>query len=363
MNAIPSVFVVSAVLVATLAVGQGAKVKPKTPPAKPPAAPQKPAAGAAQMPGDNGKVGTPYQLGKAGDEFVFTLEKAEFVSRLLLKDQDVFPQAGERLLIITYTVQNPGNRDRFFFNQSFSFTVVSPDDQNFVYDGARGHGAAAYHPDRKEPLSIQIKPAQKVKAIAVVSMHPKGPVNKLIVQRHRETPVLRYDMKEKVGPMKGAFAGAEGLDILNVGSAVIETPFELGGWDVTVEKMAEELLPIGAYEPPAGHKCIVLTVHLKNAGFRPAGMHSSMIVPKMTDADGSELSYPNAMLKNSAPEPFNNSAIGPGEEARFRMVFYVPLLSKPEKVVLKEYWSGRSVSVKLEKPKKEEGPPPPKSDF
>ncbi|HRK20558.1 MAG TPA: hypothetical protein PLX06_02035 [Fimbriimonadaceae bacterium] len=334
-----------AIVVAASAGGQGAKGK------TPPPTQTKPIVGTAQMPGDNGKVGTPYQLGKTGDELIFTLEKAEFASRLLLSDNDKFPKAGERLLVVTYSVQNPGKSDRFFFNQSFSFTVVSPDDQNFVYDGARGSGAAAYHPDRKEPMSIQLKPAQKVKAIAVISMHPRGPVNKLIVQRHKDTPVLRYDMKEKVSPMTGAFAGKDGLEILDVGSAIIETPFDLGGWDVNVEKVSEELLPIGSYAPPAGQKCVILTVHIKNVGFRPGPMHSSLILPKMTDEDGSELTYPNAMLKNSAPESFNNGAIGSGEEARFRMVFYAPLLTKPAKVVFKEYWSGQSVAVKLEKPK------------
>ncbi len=349
-----------AIAAATFAGGQGAKPKPKAPPAKPGApAPQKPAAGAVQMPGDNGKIGTPYQLGKAGEELVFTLEKAEFASRTLLADRNIFPKPGERLLLVTYSVQNPGARDRFFFNQSFTFTVVSPDDQNFVAGGTAANGAAAYHPDRKEPLSLQLKPAQKIKAITVIQMHPKGPVNKLIIQRGKDTPVLRYDMKDKVAPLAGAFADNEGKDIRDVGAGLIETPFELGGWDVTVEKMADELLPIGSYAPPAGQRSVVLTVHIKNVSFQPAGMHSSLIVPKMTDADGSELTYPNAMLKNSAPEPFNNSAIGPGEEARFRMVFYAPLLSKPDKVVFKEYWSERSVSVKLEKPKKETGAPPP----
>jgi hypothetical protein len=61
--------IVIAMAGATFASDQGAK--PNTPPKQ----------GAVQMPGDNGKVGTPYMLGKKGEELVFTLEKAEFASR------------------------------------------------------------------------------------------------------------------------------------------------------------------------------------------------------------------------------------------------------------------------------------------
>src|SRR5690349_16902488 len=91
-----------------------------------------PVQGAVQMPGDNGKIGTPYMLGKKGEELVFTLEKAEFASRLFHKQDAFFPDEGKRLLVLTYAIQNPSSSgDRPFSNQSFSFTVVSPDDENF----------------------------------------------------------------------------------------------------------------------------------------------------------------------------------------------------------------------------------------
>src|SRR5687768_12121148 len=172
-------------LIATLAmgawvyaVGQGAKPKPGQ--------------GAVQLPGDNGKIGTPYQLGKKGDELVFTLEKAEFASRFFRAEDAGFPDAGKRLLVLTYAIQNPGTGDRNFSNQSFAFTVVSPDDENYLCDGATANGWAAYHPERRDRMNMQLKPAQKVRALVAIEIHPKGPVNKLIVQRGKGTPVLRY---------------------------------------------------------------------------------------------------------------------------------------------------------------------------
>ena len=229
---------------------------------------------AVQMPGDNGKVAVPYQMGKKGDELVFSLEKVEFASRVLAKDKEQFPSEGQRLLVITYAVQNPSSVDRQFFGQSFSFTVVSPDDENFVTDGMTGSSIVAYHPDRRDRLSMALKPAQKVRAIAVVQIHPKGPVNKLIVQRGKGTAVLRYDLKDKVKPLTGAFAANKGLDISDVGTAVVGAPFDQGVWDVLVGSVDEVSTALGDFAPDSGWKWVVLNVSFTNVGMTPAPIHS-----------------------------------------------------------------------------------------
>jgi hypothetical protein len=79
-------------------------------------------------------------------------------------------------------------------------------------------------------------------------------------------------------------------------------------------------------------------------------MHGSILQPKMTDADGTTLRSHGNMLKMSADDSFN-MMMDPAAQVRFRMVFYAPLLSKPEKLLLKEYNSERSVVVTLSPPK------------
>jgi hypothetical protein len=325
------------IVLATAFVGQGSG-KAKIPPAQ----------GAVQMPGDNGKVGTPYLLGRKGEELVFTLEKAEFASRAFLAFDARFPAEKQRLLVLTYAVQNPGTSDRPFFDQSFSFTVVSPDDQNFVCDGIAGNGAAAIHPDRRDRLNLQLKPAQKVRAIAVISMHPKGPVNKLIVQRGKGTPVLRYDLKEKVKPMTGAFADNGGNDMREVGSALMTQVVDLGPWDVTIEKMADEPGPIGEFSPDTGQKYVVLTVAVKNAALTPYPLNDYLIITKMTDADGSDIGSAQHWVKGSTPEAFPAMTVEPGAQVRFRMLFHTGLQTKAEKVMLSDQqYSVKSAVVKL----------------
>jgi len=348
MKSLTFLFVVASLILVGFNPMQGTKAKTK---AAPPAA-----QGAVQMPGDNGKVGTPYLLGKKGEELVFTLEKAEFASRFFWSQNAIFPKEKQRLLLLTYSVQNPasGTGDRPFSDQSFSFTVVSPDDENFVTDSMGANGGAGLHPDRRDRMNLQLKPAQKVKAVAVVSMHAKGPVNKLIVQRGKGNPVLRYDLKEKVKPLTGSFADNEGLDMRDVGAALMTQNVELGPWDIVVEKMADEPASIGDFSVDPGHKYVVLTVTIKNASMTPYPLHNSLITTKVTDADGADLGDQRYWAKNSTPERFQQMTVEPGAQVRLRMLYHVSLLTKLDKITFSDQqYSSRSAVVKLEEPKKD----------
>ncbi|MDQ2986895.1 MAG: hypothetical protein M3R13_09275 [Armatimonadota bacterium] len=114
-------------------------------PAKPPAV---------QMPGDNGKVAVPYSMGAKGTELVFTLEKAEFAVRAFTHDDVIMAGADQRIIIVTFAVQNPSAADRVFNGSSFKFKVVSPDDQNYVAK------AYVYHPENLGSMQDNLKPAQ-----------------------------------------------------------------------------------------------------------------------------------------------------------------------------------------------------------
>src|SRR5688572_30005166 len=213
--AVRHLFVLLAVAATATALPQGAK---------PPAV---------QMPGDNGKVGVPYSMGAKGEELVFTLEKAEFAVRAFTSDDVIMAGENERLLIVSIAVQNPSAADRTFHGSSFKFTVVSPDDQNYV---ARAY---VYHPENLSSMQVSLKPAQKVRAFFAVEIHPKGVVNKLIVQRGEKTPVLRYDLRDKVKPFIGPFAAENKVDIMEIGKAKVAVPFGTGPWDYNVEKVEE----------------------------------------------------------------------------------------------------------------------------
>ena len=141
-----------------------------------------PTLGTPQLPGDNGKLKTIYQLGEKGSELHFTLDSAAVGLHYAAPDDMFLAGKGQRLLILNFTVQNPQTKEMKLGAKSFAFTAVSPDDENYEFNGYLLHGTKKTHLDQA------LKPAQKVKCIVVFAIHESGPINKLMVQRGKRTP-------------------------------------------------------------------------------------------------------------------------------------------------------------------------------
>ena len=298
-----------------------------------------PAKAGGQMPGGSGKIGTPYKLGPKDQELHFTLEKVEFLTRFMIDSDTILADPDHRLLAITFAVQNPGKTDRNFGEREFKFTVVSPDDENYVVT------APVVQPDRRTPINMMLKPVQKVRAIAYLPIHPKGPVNKLIVQRGDKTPVLRYDLHDLVKPLASPFAADEGKSSINPGVVAMKVPFELGPFDFTIDSM-EELPKVGDYDPGEGKKVVVFHMVL-NAVSMVKWWSTGNMQPKLIDEDGSEIN-PAALLKNSSDENFFTNPEA-GATLKFRVLFYAGQ-AKLLKLVLFDSTGGRSVVLPLAVP-------------
>lgn len=303
---------------------------------QPPSTAQGPAV---QLPGDNGKVGVPYSLGPKGQEFVFTLEKAEFAHRAFFQDNAMWAGENQRVLILWFAVQNPGKADRFFNGLVFKLTVVSPDDKNYVGNGG------LYYGDTLQGVNVQIKPAQKIHVFAPILIHPRGVVNKLIVQP-QAGPVLRYDLRATTKWVPDAFAGDNGVDILEVGKAKVGVPFGVGWFDFTIEKIEENTAESGGIKPEEGKRLIIATLTVKNVSkFKPA-FAENFLPAKMMDENGEEIHY-HGMRKMSSDESPAHQNYDPGQQMRCRLVFEAPSAVKPVSLKLTDAASARSVVVGL----------------
>ncbi|MCX6369475.1 MAG: hypothetical protein NTX57_22620, partial [Armatimonadetes bacterium] len=79
-----------------------------------------------QLPGDNGKLGITYQLGEKDSELHFTLESAQVAPFYKTPEATVVAGEDQRLLLLTFTVQNPQKTTDMTVNSSaFKFTAVS----------------------------------------------------------------------------------------------------------------------------------------------------------------------------------------------------------------------------------------------
>lgn len=327
----------SILILASAGVAQTNKPKAKPTPAKP--AQARPLLGTAQLPGDNGQLNVPYSMGNKGAELNFTLESAAFADRAQFADGAVHPTADQKLLILTFAVQNPlKTEDRLIWN-SFKFTVVSPDDQNQEF------GGYLYHPEHKTRFESTLKPAQKVKAMIAIPIHAVGPVNKLMVRRG-EGPVLRYDLRGKVKPLTGPFAINEGIDIAKEGAASLNVPFAHGQLDWTVESVEAVEGAVGRYKPSEGQKMFVVTMSAKNAGLTKFGVTWNTLRPTMKDADGEPLEW----LQDYVGVNSNNTLsteLEPNDTIRGKLVFRGPANAKPAKLTLLDSKTNRTIVIKL----------------
>ena len=314
-------------MVASLAFGQGAKPGPAKP-----------------MPGQGGKIGTPYKMGAKGQELQFTLLKAEFATRFFKTDDTVVAQPDHRLLILTFAVQNPATVDRQFDGNSFKFTIVSPDDENFVT--MLGSGIPPYQPERRTSLGLALKPAQKVTAVTYAVIHPQGPVNKLIVERGTGNPVLRYDLHDQVKPLASPFATDKGLGSANQGVAVMKVPFELGPFDFTVDSM-EDMAPFGDHNAGDGKKIVGFHLVMNNVSMLK-WWSTGNYQYKLYDEDGDEMNS-MSVLKNSSDENFFTNPEA-GAVMKYRVLFYAPAAAKLTKLVITDQPSGRSIMLPLAAP-------------
>lgn len=303
-----------------------AAAKPKTsakpkPPVKSPAKPTGPIVlGTTQMAGDFGKLGTTYTIGTS-EPINFTLERAEYsVEPVTVGTNTWVPTANQKLLVLHYSVHNPLPREQQYHWGAIRFTAVDARDTNQEYI------QAVAREGEKEPLSLILKPAQKVAVTAAILVPAEGIVPKLIVERERGAPVIRYDLHGNVAPLPKFVA--ENSDTTGA-SALKEVPaaqgvfYPLGIFDTRLDEVSYVNGPLLRRDPGPGNRWVTAVFTIKNRTNRPENYTWSSYLPDLRDADGEKARYQQALLKATRDE-INNGVLAPGEEGRIRFFFAVP---------------------------------------
>lgn len=301
----------------------------------------KPTLGTVQMPGDNGKVGTVYQLGDKASELHFTLDSATVATHYKALDRNILAGKNERLLILSYTVHNPLKTEQPADPRSFKFTVVSPDDKNFEFSGS------VYDPAKRTSMSQLLKPAQKVKLDAVIPIFAEGPITKLIVARGAGK-VLRYDLRDTIKKSTSVFS-ADGVSIGNDASVELAKPFDFAGFQMEVQEIAEASTPIGNYAPSGTSGIYYVTVKFSNPLAKPLSVGWQYFKPELTDENGEKVHWPSDMVSMSSGTTLTQDVDGDGS-VRARYVFTGAKGLKLAKFKLTHNGTERSITVKVPQP-------------
>ncbi|WP_309714601.1 hypothetical protein [Armatimonas sp.] len=314
-----------------------AQVKPKpTTPGQGNLAPTK---GTAQLPGDNGKLGVTYQLGEKDRELHFTLESAQVAPYYKTPEAAVVAGADQRLLLLTFTVQNPQKMTDMTVNSSaFTFTAVSPDDKNFLASGP------LYQPENSKSYQTALKPAQKVRLQVVLPIYATGPVRKLIVQRGSGA-VLRYDLSEQIGKMKTSFS-PDSLELLSEVKVEFGKPFDVSGLEAEVQAVTIHENPVGKYKPYQDFRIFTVQLKLTNLLARPQQLNWNTLKPTLTDEDGQKLAWQTDYLSLVNKLSINQEVL-PGEFVRGLLVFKALKNQKPIKLRLLEERANRTAIITI----------------
>ncbi|MBS1720798.1 MAG: hypothetical protein JST35_10160 [Armatimonadetes bacterium] len=322
-------------LLAQPLLAQSGKPKPKPKPPTPSSQGGSIVLGTKQLPGEFGKFGQTYTIGKEAP-LNFTLVSAEYrADRFLAEVTDGVvgwnPMKTEKLLILKYTVQNPNNKDTRLWYNSFNIQAITGDDRVFKLAHSPWVG------DAKRYVDMQLKPGQKVSVTCCLRVPSDGETPKLMVQRTYDdsAAVVRYDLRGKVAKLadkwsEDGFTPRDSVN-LNLGEA---WPFP--GYDVTLvsaEKSTTILTGSDNYlRPEKDQDQWVLKFRLKGvASNKSRCWYGCWGVQFKTEDDLIDV-YTHSKLIRSSSEAYYDGEVPQGEEITVRLICNVPKGTNPSQI-------------------------------
>lgn len=288
-------------------------------------------AGMVQLPGDNGELGKVYSMQKSNPIY-FSLKSAEYTTgRITIGNVIYAPDAGEKMLVLHFTVQNPQKSDLFVRYDSLKCMAV--DAMNVNHEYIQDWGDEESH----NGVSLNLKPAQTLAVYTAIKVPAKGAVPKLMISPTDDSPVLRYDLREKVTPLAAPFADptdTAGLTALETVPVKLGTAYPFHNFDLTVEKFEYVTTTLGDYSLEEGERFLVATVLAKNQTPAEVFLRYDSVTPVLTTTDGQECAYKDMFFATTNTPVAQNAK--PGQAMRVRMIFVVGKDAKGDKLSIRE---------------------------
>lgn len=322
-----AIALISLVLGCPAALAQGTKIKkkPVTASRKSPGA-QSVVLGTKQLPGEFGKFGTTYTIGKERP-INFTLLSAEYrADRFVGGDFDGqteswVPQKDQKLLVIKYTVQNPRSADARLWYNSFEVIAVSPDSSNSkMLNQPWIAGQTSY----KE---VQLKPAQKVTLTAAMLVSAQGEAPKLIVQREQDpsAAVIRYDLRGKVAKISDPAYSDDGISVKETIEGKLGTYYPWIGSDFQVVGVEDVAKKIPDLDTPSDYKQVAIKLRFRGVTLTSGRLWYGDFNARLTTSDGETTDFKtySRLFRGGRDETFDG-VVPVGEEQTLRLVVDIP---------------------------------------
>lgn len=292
---------------------------------------QQSVAGTGQLPGGWGEFGKEYTLGEGSSRMNIAVKSAEFTgSRVYVGDRTFYPKAGEKLMVIRYTIHNPQASDMSASWSTFGFTAVDATDQNREY--SQWVGAET----NSQKLDMYLKPGQKVEAYTYIVVPAAGEIPKLIVLGSGKS-VLRFDLRGKVKPLSAPFADPSdttGSTALAKVPAQMGVWYPTGGFDFRLDSAQFTTGPIRENNPAEGKRYLVLNASIRNKMRSSESLGWSRYGLKLATSEGNAAW--NQWLLQSGRDEGLSKYLDPDEETKGRYYFEIYSNETPQTLTVQE---------------------------
>ncbi len=242
------------------------------------------------------QFGQSYQL---RDSVAFTLKSAKYtVERVNIGAASYFPQAGEKLLVLHFRVQNLTKDTLSFDSGIIPFSVV--DAVGVLHKSVQDVGLESSH----ATAEFDLKPGEiKNDLYTVLITAAVGADAALIVEAGREgidEDSLRFSLAGKVSPLPAIFVSPDdhsGMSALKSVAAAAGTFYPLALLNARLDSTDYTDQSLGGTLPEEGQRYFTATFTIQN---KSAGMHgiSGMnFVPTLRDTSGHIADYNQTVLK------------------------------------------------------------------
>jgi hypothetical protein len=250
------------------------------------------------------------------------------------------PAADEKLLVVRFTLRNPGSKETWLSWSSVSFRAVDAKGMN------REDLQEFFNEQTGESVDASLQPNQKIDAYTVITMPARGPATLLRAQAEDGNP-LEFALGSAVAALQPPFADPTdptGASALAEVPAAIGESIMVGNFSMSVEKVAYTRGPIQESGPSKGSQFLVANLRVKNQAPADQPLAWDSFDFTLRAPDGDDVPWNGELLAAKRDDTVEVTAT-PGREIALRIYFEVPLELRPAALFAREGAGGRGYLI------------------
>ena len=271
------------------------------------------------------------------DSVAITLESAKYsVERVNIGTATYFPQAGEKLLILHFRVQNPGKDTLSFDAGTVPFSDI--DAAGVTHKSVQDVGLEPTH----ETAEFDLKPGEtKDNLYSVVITSAVGQDSALLIEAGRqgiEEEFLRCPLAGKVLPLPAPFANSSdrsGATALRSISASAGVFYPLALLNARLHSFSYTMHPLGGSVPDEGQRYFTAIFTVQNKSADKHGISGMNFAPVLRDTSGKSVEY-NQTLLQPAADVSGDVVLNAGAEVSVRFFWSLPIAGRVQTLSLTE---------------------------